>query len=233
MNIIPVLDLMNGQVVHAKHGDRAHYLPIQSVLCDSSQPVNIVEALLELYPFKQLYIADINAIQKNGHHQNIISSIVLAFPGLEIYLDAGFSSIGEINTFNKIKVIPVLGSESISSIDDYQAINKSHQKRMLLSLDFKNDVYQGPTALLQDSRFWPNEIIVMSLSKVGSQSGPDLEKLKHVKQTSPQTKIYAAGGVRNANDLEMLKLENIDGALIASAIHNGNLNQKDLIKIQA
>lgn len=232
MNIIPVLDLMNGQVVHAKHGDRAHYQPIQSVLCDSSQPVNIVEALLELYPFKQLYIADINAIQKNGHHLNIIYNIALAFPGLEIYLDAGFSSIEEINTFNKIKVIPVLGSESISSIDDYQAINKSHQKRMLLSLDFKNDVYQGPTALLQDSRYWPNEIIVMSLSKVGSQSGPDLEKLKHFKQTSPQTKVYAAGGVRNANDLEMLKLENIDGALIASAIHNGNLNQKDLIKIQ-
>ncbi len=233
MNIIPVLDLMNGQVVHAKHGDRAHYQPIKSVLCDSSQPVNIVEALLELYPFKQLYIADINAIQKNGHHLNIIYNIALAFPGLEIYLDAGFSSIEEINTFNKINLIPVLGSESILSIDAYQAINKSHQKRMLLSLDFKNDVYQGPTALLHDSRYWPNEIIVMSLSKVGSQSGPDIEKLKHFKQISPQTKIYAAGGVRNANDLEMLKLENIDGALIASAIHNGNLNQKDLIKIQA
>ena len=233
MNIIPVLDLMNGQVVHAKHGDRLNYLPIQSTLCSSSQPLAIVDAFLELYPFKQLYIADINAIQKNGDHRNIISSITLAFPNLEIYLDAGFSSTEDINIFNKIKVTPVLGSESITTIDDYRAITKEHKKRMLLSLDFKNDVYQGPPALLQDSKYWQNELILMSLSKVGSQSGPDLEKLKHLKKMSPQTKIYAAGGVRDLGDLNTLKSENIDGALIASAIHNGNLSQSDLIKAQA
>ena len=233
MNIIPVLDLMNGQVVHAKHGDRLNYLPIQSTLCSSSQPLAIVDAFLELYPFKQLYIADINAIQKSGNHRNIISSIALAFPNLEIYLDAGFSSTEDINIFNKIKVTPVLGSESITTIDAYRAITKEHKKRMLLSLDFKNDVYQGPPALLQDSKYWPNELIVMSLSKVGSQSGPDLEKLKHLKEMSPQTKIYAAGGIRDLGDLNTLKSANIDGALIASAIHNGNLSQTDLIKAQA
>lgn len=233
MKIIPVLDLMNGQVVHAKHGDRLNYLPIQSTLCSSSQPLAIVDAFLELYPFKQLYIADINAIQKSGNHRNMISSISLAFPNLEIYLDAGFSSAEDIHIFNELKVTPVVGSESITTIDDYRAITKEHKKRMLLSLDFKNDVYQGPAALLQDSKYWPNELIVMSLSKVGSQSGPDLEKLKHLKEMSPQTKIYAAGGIRDLGDLNTLKSANIDGALIASAIHNGNLSQTDLIKAQA
>jgi phosphoribosylformimino-5-aminoimidazole carboxamide ribotide isomerase len=233
MNIIPVLDLMNGKVVHAKHGDRQNYLPIQSVLCSSSQPLAIVDAFLELYPFKQLYIADINAIQKNGDHRNIISSITLAFPNLEIYLDAGFSSTEDINLFNEINVTPVLGSESLTSIEAYQSITNNHAKNILLSLDFKNDVYQGPPALLQDSKYWQNELILMSLSKVGSQSGPDLEKLKHLKKMSPQTKIYAAGGVRDLADLNTLKSENIDGALIASAIHNGNLSQLDLIKAQA
>jgi phosphoribosylformimino-5-aminoimidazole carboxamide ribotide isomerase len=232
MNIIPVLDLMNDQVVHAKHGDRLNYLPIQSVLCSPSQPLAIVDAFLELYPFKQLYIADINAIQKSGNHRNIISSISLAFPNVEIYLDAGFSSAEDIHIFNELKVTPVLGSESIANIDAYQAITKDYKKRMLLSLDFKNDVYQGPPALLQDSKYWQNELIVMSLSKVGSQSGPDLEKLKHLKKMSPHTKIYAAGGVRDLGDLDTLKSLNIDGALIASAIHNGNLSQTDLMKAQ-
>jgi phosphoribosylformimino-5-aminoimidazole carboxamide ribotide isomerase len=233
MNIIPVLDLMNGQVVHAKHGERNNYQPIQSVLCKSSQPLAIVEAFLELYPFKHLYIADINAIQKKCNHRNIIARIAQAFPDMEIYLDAGFSSNEEINIFNGIKVTPVLGSESLSNIEAYQAIKNGQQKRMLVSFDFKNDVYLGPPALLQDSTYWQNELIVMSLSKVGSQSGPDLEKLKYFKRTSPQTKIYAAGGIRDADDLEMLKRESIDGALIASAIHNGNLSQNDLIKAQA
>ena len=232
MNIIPVLDLMNGQVVHAKHGDRLNYLPIQSTLCSSSQPLAIVDAFLELYPFKQLYIADINAIQKSGNHRNIISSIALAFPNLEIYLDAGFSSTEDINIFNEIKVIPVLGSESITTINAYRAITKEHKKRMLLSLDFKNDVYQGPPALLQDSKYWPNELIVMSLSKVGSQSGPDLEKLKHLKQMSPQTKIYAAGGIRDLGDLNTLKSANIEGVLVASALYNGTLSHNQIKNFQ-
>ena len=72
----------------------------------------------------------------------------------------------------------------------------------------------------------------MSLSKVGSQSGPDLEKLKHLKQMSPHTKIYAAGGVRGLGDIDTLKSLNIDGVLIASAIHNGNLSKTELIKAQ-
>jgi len=69
MIIIPVLDLMNGEVVHAKHGNRHEYLPIKSVLTYSSEPLAVVQALLALYPFKQLYIADINAIQKTGSHK--------------------------------------------------------------------------------------------------------------------------------------------------------------------
>jgi phosphoribosylformimino-5-aminoimidazole carboxamide ribotide isomerase len=230
MNIIPVLDLMNGQVVHAKHGDRQNYLPIQSVLCSSTDPQSLVGALMELYPFKHLYIADINAIQKTGNHQSEIDDIASTFPALEIYLDAGFRSNAEINTFHQMNITPVLGSESIANIETYLAMKDSYPKRTLLSLDFKNDTYQGPTELLEKNECWPNELILMSLSKVGSESGPDLEKLRTFKKASPQTKIYAAGGVRDLADVIALKSENIDGALIASAIHNGNLSQADLIK---
>lgn len=232
MNIIPVLDLMNGQVVHAKHGDRHRYRPIRSVLSRSSEPLAVVGALLELYPFKQLYIADINAIQKTGNHHSIIECIASHYPFLEICLDAGFSTTAELNILHQINMTPVLGSESITSIEAYEVLANQHSK-ILLSLDFKNDIYQGPVQLLQEPKYWPNAIIVMSLSKVGSQSGPDLAKLKSLKKLSPHTTIYAAGGIRNLSDLISLKSENINGALIASAIHDGSLSQADLIKAQS
>ena len=85
MNIIPVLDLMNGKVVHAKHGERHRYLPIQSKLTPSCEPIAVIEALLALYPFKQLYIADIDAIQSTGHHTHLIQDLQVKFPDLEIY----------------------------------------------------------------------------------------------------------------------------------------------------
>lgn len=224
MNIIPVLDLMNGQVVHAKHGNRHEYLPIKSVLTDSSEPLVIVQALLALYPFKQLYIADINAIEKTGSHQKIIDEIANHFPQLEIWLDAGFDNEASIKSYSASNISPVLGSESLNSIEKYQALSSASSSCAILSLDYRDDEFQGRQELLTDISLWPKDLIVMSLNKVGSYTGPDLAKLSAIKQQSKQSKIYAAGGVRGYADLEALQALSISGALVASALHNGVLS---------
>jgi phosphoribosylformimino-5-aminoimidazole carboxamide ribotide isomerase len=228
MNIIPVLDLMNGQVVHAKHGNRHEYLPIKSPLTDSSEPLAVVQAVLALYPFKQLYIADINAIQKTGNHKNTILEITNSFPNLEIWLDAGFDKESSITSYQSRNIKPVLGSESLSNIGQYQALSTGSQHRAILSLDYKDSLFQGPQELSMDANLWPNDVIVMTLNKVGSNAGPDLTKLSAIKYQSKQSNIYAAGGVRNSADLEALKASNISGALIASALHNGALTHQQI-----
>ena len=228
MIIIPVLDLMNGEVVHAKHGNRHEYLPIRSVLTDSSEPRAVVQALLALYPFKQLYIADINAIQKTGSHKNIILKIMNSFPNLEIWLDAGFDKEASITSYQSRNIKPVLGSESLSSIGQYQALSTASKHRAILSLDYKDDRFQGAQDILSRARLWPNDVIVMLLNKVGSNAGPDLAKLASIKMRTKHSNIYAAGGVRNSADLEALKASNISGALIASALHNGALTHQQI-----
>ena len=44
MILIPVIDLMHGQVVRAVRGDRHAYRPIVSALCDGSDPVTVARA---------------------------------------------------------------------------------------------------------------------------------------------------------------------------------------------
>lgn len=231
MNIIPVLDLMNGQVVHAKHGNRYEYLPIKSVLTDSSEPLAVVHALLTLYPFKQLYIADINAIEKTGSHQKIIFEIANQFPQLAIWLDAGFDNEVSMKSFPSSNISPVLGSESLSSIQQYRALSSASSSCAILSLDYRGDEFHGAQEFLNDVSLWPRRLIVMTLDKVGSNTGPDLTKLACIKQQSKQSNIYAAGGIRGAADLEALKTLGIDGALIASALHNGTLSSIYLSEI--
>jgi phosphoribosylformimino-5-aminoimidazole carboxamide ribotide isomerase len=41
MRIIPVVDLQNGVVVRAVKGERERYLPLESALCRSSDPVRV------------------------------------------------------------------------------------------------------------------------------------------------------------------------------------------------
>lgn len=228
MNIIPVLDLMNGQVVHAKHGNRHEYSPIHSVLTDSSEPLAVTQALLALYPFKQLYIADIDAIVKTGNHINTILDIRNSFSNLEIWLDAGFKNEASIKCYQTKDIKLVLGSESINTIEEYQLLTSTVKQRAILSLDYKDLRFQGPQDIIKDANLWPEDVIVMTLNKVGSNAGPDLSTLTLIKKQSKQSNIYAAGGVRGIDDLEALKDLNIHGALVASALHNGSLTQQQI-----
>jgi phosphoribosylformimino-5-aminoimidazole carboxamide ribotide isomerase len=236
LHIIPVIDLLNGQVVHARHGDRANYQPIQSQLCPSSEPLAMVDALLALYPFKKLYIADLNAIQGMGNHQATISQIKQCYPQLNLLVDAGFKELAAIECLRAQHIDIVIGSESLRDIAHYQILLSACDNRAVLSLDFKENQYQGPVELSQSATLWPDHVIVMTLSKVGSQLGPDLEKINTIKMLADQKNsilksqninILAAGGVRNHEDLTTLKALGISGALVASALHAGHINPSE------
>ena len=58
MQLIPVIDLMAGQVVRGVRGERSAYRPIRSPLCESSAPLDLAPRLLERAASDTLYIAD-------------------------------------------------------------------------------------------------------------------------------------------------------------------------------
>ncbi len=68
----------------------------------------------------------------------------------------------------------------------------------------------------------------MSLARVGTHAGPDLDRLAKVKRHAPKAQIYAAGGLHGAADLMRLKEAGMSGVLVASALHDGRLKRADL-----
>ena len=228
MEIIPVIDLMHGQVVHARMGQRQHYQPIQSLLCSSSTPIDIVNALLELYPFERLYIADLNAIQGKSNHFQTIQALIDEFPLIEIWLDSGIACVDDLQDLKNLRVTHVIGSENITSINDIIGLKQALAEEFILSLDFNAQGFLGPTDLFNSSLHWPNKIIAMTLDKVGSNQGVDLQKLKSLINKNLPHEFYAAGGVRNLEDLKKISEIGISGALIASALHNKQLNDADI-----
>ncbi|MEQ1600403.1 MAG: HisA/HisF-related TIM barrel protein [Methylophilaceae bacterium] len=238
MNIIPVIDLLDGQIVHARRGERQHYQPIQSSLCQGSDPLTIVQALLELYPFEQLYIADLNAIQKRGHHAATIAAIRQAFPQLKLWLDGGFSCADDLQPYQVLdKAINslqwVIGSESLNEMSSYLALKEICAENGILSLDHSADGYQGLLELLQTPALWPQNVIIMTLAKVGSNTGADHEKLMEIIARAGDRNIYAAGGIRHQADLLELANLGVYGALVASALHNRQLPAQAIEKASA
>jgi phosphoribosylformimino-5-aminoimidazole carboxamide ribotide isomerase len=228
MQIIPVIDLLNGMVVHAKMGDRKNYQPIQSALCQSSEPIVVVNALLELYPFERIYIADLDAITGQGNHAAIIKYIQEQYPSLEICLDAGISQANNLLKWQDLTLTHVIGSENIASTSDLIEISDHLNRNFILSLDSNQSGFLGCADLQTNTDLWPDDVILMSLAQVGANQGTNLAMLEKFKRYSKEFNLYAAGGARNIDDVNTLEQLGIYGALIASALHNKQISANDI-----
>jgi phosphoribosylformimino-5-aminoimidazole carboxamide ribotide isomerase len=227
LQAIPVIDLMGGEVVRARMGDRASYQPLESPLSTTSDPVAVVNGLLSVYPFSTLYAADLDAIQSDGDNLPALRRIPAEFPALQLWVDNGATHPAALEALIGANLgTPVIGSES--QRDGALVGRHSGSARIVLSLDFRGDAFQGPGQILAEPALWPRRIIVMTLARVGSSAGPDLARFAAIQSIAGGRKLYAAGGVRDATDLSALKAAGASGALIATALHERRIVGADL-----
>jgi phosphoribosylformimino-5-aminoimidazole carboxamide ribotide isomerase len=227
MEIIPVIDLKGGTVVHARLGRRDLYRPIESPLARSSDPVDVADGLLSVHPFATLYVADLDAIGGTGDNRAALARMQRAFPQLALWVDSGIADGGVAADWLRQDIGHlVLGSET--QTDAAVVARFSADPRVVLSLDFRGAQFQGPPALLAEANVWPQRVIVMTLDRVGSHAGPDFDRLRAINAAGARRAVYAAGGVRDADDLRALARNNIAGALVASSLHDGRLTGDDL-----
>lgn len=237
MRIIPVIDLKAGHVVRAFRGERAAYAPIVTPLAAGSAPEAIVAGFLRLFAFDTIYIADLDAIERCGDHGAAIEALARRFPQICFWVDNGAESApGGARSdaapgpraFGLANLAPVIGSESLAQT---VAPDLSRETGAILSLDFRGDEFLGPRALLDDPQLWPPRLIAMTLARVGAFAGPDLALLSILARRAQGREIYAAGGLRDARDLEALARIGVAGVLVASALHDGRLSAQELRRV--
>jgi phosphoribosylformimino-5-aminoimidazole carboxamide ribotide isomerase len=227
MKIIPVIDLKGGVVVRARMGQRDRYRPIETPLSPTSDLFDVVAGILSIHPFRTFYVADLDAIEGAGDHRASLTKLRAVYPHIDFWVDNGISDTGDAEKWLASGLGHlVLGSETQSGTALLRRF--SDDGRVVLSLDFRAQSFQGPPDILADPSAWPQRVIVMTLARVGSGAGPDMEKLTAARAAAPAKTIYAAGGVRDAADLAALKAEGIAGALVASSLHDGRLKPGDL-----
>ena len=219
--IIPVIDLRGGRVVRARAGDRDAYAPIVTPLASTAHPADVARGLLAACPGDTLYVADLDAIVEGRRVDRAsLAAIRAACPGITLWVDAGFCEAEAVGRFLEAGLgRPVLGSESQADT----ALVRALGDRAVLSLDTRGDGRLGPPELHEDPSLWPRAVIVMTLARVGVGAGPDLAAIGAAAARRPDVRVYAAGGVRGADDLAALERIGAAGALVATAIHDGRL----------
>ena len=94
LEIIPVIDLMNSVAVSGKSGNRSEYTPLETIYASSANPVEIASSL-KLAGAKEMYIADLDFIERDGRH-----------------------NINEINDVNRI--LPVIADIGVDNLNTFE-----------------------------------------------------------------------------------------------------------------
>ena len=251
MRLIGVIDLAGGRAVHARRGVRARYAPVGVAAgCPiDGDPIALARTYVDRLGLAELYVADLDAIaaeprtQEPGAsadsltHETLIASLATVAP---LWLDAAISSPARARQALALGATRVVvGLETLESFDVLSAICAALDKTpVAFSLDLRDGVPIAPRLNIPSSQ--PGDlaaraadagvsaVIVLDLARVGEAIGPDVAVVTRVRASAPGTTLIAGGGIRGLEDLVRLAEAGCDGALVATALHDGRIGAEDV-----
>ncbi|MBI4813925.1 MAG: HisA/HisF family protein, partial [Methanobacterium sp.] len=116
--IIPVLDIKDGLAVSGKSGNRETYKPLQTVFYPSPDPLEIARALFDAGA-KQLYIADLDAIEGMNSNRDLVGEINQFIP---VMLDCGASDLDSVRGALQVADMVIVATETLKKLEDLHEI---------------------------------------------------------------------------------------------------------------
>ena len=225
---IPVIDLMQGQAVSGKSGMRDTYTPLRTVFAPSSNPVDIAQGL-KLNGADEMYIADLDLIESQGHNINDIKMVNTILP---VIFDGGVKNCEAFEFFLDYAHKVIVPSETLESIDEMKRIfEKFPKERIVVSVDIKDNELLSKNLDLNLSELKeilkeldPNEIILLDITGVGTEKGYNEKLLDEFSDL--KDKLIIAGGL-NKNSLNELESIGIKKVLMGTSLHSGEVKLLD------
>lgn len=225
IEIIPVLDLKSGLAVSGKSGARSTYKALKTVYSSSANPIEIADNLKE-QGAQRIYIADLDAIEKQGSNYDIIKKVNEIIP---VILDAGANTINTVNSLLTISNKVIIATETLEDFRDLDEIFKIVNKRkLIISIDIKDGklLSKKPNLTIKKlktkfNELKPEEIILLDISAVGTRQGFNNKLLNEVREWTDS--LIIGGGI-NPEDIVTLQNIGINKFLIGTALHSGRIS---------
>jgi phosphoribosylformimino-5-aminoimidazole carboxamide ribotide isomerase len=241
--IIPVVDLLRGQVVRAIAGKRDTYQP-----WSSDGPGTVLEKLLQIAEgkpifnlqssiFNPVYVADLNAIQQTGSNAHLWAT----WPeehDVDVMVDVGLRTVEDVRAFPQHpRLWPIGGTETLAGPDVAFAMRGP---RAILSIDLQAGRLMGDwsrwpgvtcdtdvagIARAGYDAMQPKIVILLDLAHVGETHGPTREEtIAQVREVLPSDVLLAVGGgVRDRAQITRLEKLGVNAVLVSTALHLGTL----------
>ncbi|MCI0639496.1 MAG: HisA/HisF-related TIM barrel protein [Gemmataceae bacterium] len=248
IQIVPVLDLLGGQVVRGMAGRRQEYRPIVSRLCTSSEPLPIARAFRAQFGLDTLYLADLDSIlfqpsepRPSGSGKAPALSLYreLQDDGFTLCVDAGVRDAASARPIAEAGVDTIVAG--LETLDGPATLRELVQyygaERIVFSLDLKEgkplaapNWGSDPQRIAETALgCGANRFIVLDLARVGVGCGTGTEAIcAWLSKRWPDLRVTAGGGLRSIDDIQRLAQCGVSTALVASALHDGRITPADL-----
>ncbi|MEM7455480.1 MAG: HisA/HisF-related TIM barrel protein [Planctomycetota bacterium] len=238
-SVIPVMDLMIGQIVLAQSGDREAYRPVHSKLIADSSPVQVARALFSQTGCKCLYLADLDSFEGASPNWEVYRNLLQ--PGFDLWVDANWLSnekhLATLQAeFLPSRVRPIISTETLADVSQLSVIADlvSDEWDPIFSLDMRNGELLGNSSVV--SGLSPQQavseaveqgarsVIVLDVATVGTDLGTKgFDEINGLVSTFERIEFISGGGVRSSDDVEHLLAAGCQHVLVASAIHDCRL----------
>lgn len=232
MQLIPAIDIRDGQCVRLKQGKS------ESQTVYDASPVRVAKRFYEAGATK-IHIVDLDgAFERESNNGTIISEILSEIP-VEIELGGGIRTLANIESWLQQGVHqvilgtvavqrPVLVEDAVTQftanqiivgIDTHKGMVATHGWQQ--SSDLRATEFAKTMTDIGVRRF-----IYTAIHTDGMMTGPAIPELKRFSSATP-AKVTASGGVRNFEDVTALKsLEKygVDSVIAGRAIYEGTLD---------
>ncbi len=245
--VIPVLDILNGQAVHAVGGRRAYYQPIESILHPSSEPIPLARALRDSLGLQTLYLADLDAIGGRLPRLDIYRELIdLRF---HIWIDPGVRDVGSIAALlvlDRSMHTIIAGLETVQGPGELtEIVKQAGAGRVVFSLD----LFDGSPRIAASAN-WGTEdprelaeaaidcgvrhLLILDLARVGTSRGLGTSGLMNqIREGHPSVRLSVGGGISRMEELADLRDAGAASVLVGSAIHDGRIGARELEQLEA
>ena len=235
MNILPAIDLINGQVVRLFKGD------YDKVTVYGNDPLSVAKDF-ESSGAEYIHIVDLDAAKDGSVHNFDIVKSICDNTNLKVEIGGGIRSEDVINQYIEAGVYRViLGTIAIKNPDFTKEMIKKYNEKIAIGVDIKDGVvaihgWTEVSSISCDELFSDLEkagakcVICTDISKDGAMSGTNLALYSDLSKKY-NIDIVASGGVSSMDDINALKDMNIYGAILGKALYTGAVDLKTAIEV--
>jgi phosphoribosylformimino-5-aminoimidazole carboxamide ribotide isomerase len=239
LNIIPAIDILEGQVVRLVKGK------LQNKIVYSDNPIEIAEKL-ETQGADIIHVVDLDATLTTGWNNNnnnteIILKIIDTIK-IPVQVAGGIRSIDAIKKmFEKKAEKIVIGTLAYKHPQVLQQLSKDKVEKIVISIDQNKgivmiDGWRQPSGfkVIEAIKFFMakgvKEFLLTTVDRDGTLNGPDLDTLSYASNVNG-AKIIASGGISSIEDIIRVKNIGCSAVILGKSIYDGKIDVKKAIAI--